>query len=70
MKGLYSAAIPVLRECVSKSPQQAVYHFHLGMALLASGEKSLGEEQVLAALKLGLTGDDAQQARMAIAQPD
>jgi tetratricopeptide (TPR) repeat protein len=69
-KGLYSAAIPLLQECVSKSPSHAVYHYHLGMALLADGDKAKGRERLQAALKLGLSGDDAQQARKALAHPN
>jgi hypothetical protein len=38
------------------------------MALLSKGEKAKGREQLEAALKSGLSGDDAQQARKALAQ--
>jgi len=67
-KGLYGTAIPLLQECVGKSPNHAAYHYHLGMALLGNGDKSHGREQLEAALKTGLSGDDAQQARQALAQ--
>jgi tetratricopeptide (TPR) repeat protein len=67
-KGIYGAAIPLLQECVGKSPAHTVYHYHLGMALLANGEKAQGREQLQAALKSGLSGDDAQQAQKALAQ--
>jgi thiamine monophosphate synthase len=69
-RGLSSTAIPLLQECVAKSPGHTAYHYHLGMAFLADGEKAEGREQLEAALKMGLSGDDAQQARKALAQPN
>ena len=69
-KGLYSAAIPLFQECAGKSPSHAVYHYHLGMALLANGDKAKGRDRLQAALKLGLTGDAAEQARKALALPN
>jgi tetratricopeptide (TPR) repeat protein len=69
-KGLYSAAILLLQECVAKAPAHTAYHYHLGMAFLADGEKAKGREELEAALKAGLSGDDAQQARKALAQPN
>ena len=67
-KGMYGAAIPLLQECVNKSPAHTVYHYHLGMALLAQGDKVKSREQLEAALKSGLSGADAQQAQKALAQ--
>ena len=67
-KGNYSGAVPLLQECVEKAPKQASYRYHLGMALLAGGEKDKAKEQLEAALRLKLTGNDAQQARQALAQ--
>jgi len=69
-QGLYSAALPLLRECVGKSPNHAVFRYHLGMTFLASGDKAEGRKQLAAALKSGLAGDDAEQAQKALAQPD
>ena len=67
-RGDYAGAIPLLEECVRKSPDSAEFHYHLGMALLATGEKAKGKEQIDAALRMKLANDDAQQARQAIAQ--
>ncbi len=66
--GSYASAIPLLQECVQKAPGFPVYRYHLGMALLASGEKSKGREQLPAALRLKLRGEDAEQARQALAK--
>jgi Tfp pilus assembly protein PilF len=67
-RGDYASAIPVLRECVQKSPDSAEYHYHLGMTLLASGQTSKGKEELTAALRLKLDSANASQARAALAQ--
>ena len=64
--GNYSGAIPLLRDCVKKAPDSGEYHFHLGMSLLASGEKARGESELHAALALKLDSATAQQARQAL----
>ena len=38
-RGNYSGAIPLLEDCVKRVPNFAQYHYHLGMALLAGGQK-------------------------------
>src|SRR6202043_2418026 len=50
-KGNYSGAIPLLQECVQKSPDSAQFHFHLGLALVGGGQKELGKGQLNAALQ-------------------
>ena len=67
-KGSYASAIPLLQECVQKAPQSPVYRYHLGMALLASGDQNKGREQLQVALRLKLEGGDAEQARQALAK--
>jgi tetratricopeptide (TPR) repeat protein len=69
-KGNYSGAVPLLQECVEKAPDRASYRYHLGMVLLADGEKQRARQQLEAALRLKLAGNDAQQARQALAQAD
>jgi tetratricopeptide (TPR) repeat protein len=65
-KGLYSAAIPLMQECVVKVPSSPTYRYHLGMALLASGRKQEGKTQLEAALRMKLTAGDDQAARAAL----
>ena len=67
-KGLYSSAIPLLQECVTKVPQSATYHYHLGMALLATGDRAKSRDQLEAALRLKLAGADAENARKALSR--
>jgi tetratricopeptide (TPR) repeat protein len=66
-KGLHAAAIPVMQECVAKVPSSAVYRYHLGMALLASGKKREAKTQLEIARQLKLGGNDDQAARAALA---
>jgi tetratricopeptide (TPR) repeat protein len=62
-KGLYGSAVPLLQECVDKAPKSAIYRYHLGMALLGAGQKDKAREQLQAALRLNLSGEDATVAR-------
>ena len=65
-RGNYDGAIPLLRECVQKSPDSANFRFHLGMTLLAAGQKARGREQLEAALRMNLDAPDAHEARQAL----
>jgi len=67
-KGDYSGAIPLLQDCVKKNPNSAQYRYHLGMTLLASGQKNKGKVELEAALHMKLDSADAQQARQALGQ--
>jgi tetratricopeptide (TPR) repeat protein len=69
-KSNYALAIPLLEECVEKAPQEATFRYHLGMTLLASGEKGGGRQQLEAALHLRLAGEESQEARQALARLD
>ncbi len=68
-KGNYSGAIPLLEEAVKKAPTSAEYRFHLGMTLVAAGQKDKGKGLLQAALQMKqLKANDAEQARQALAQ--
>jgi tetratricopeptide (TPR) repeat protein len=62
-KGIYSGAIRLLSDCVEKAPSSANFHYHLGMAFAAAGEKAKGKDQLKEALKMNLSQTDEQQAR-------
>jgi Tfp pilus assembly protein PilF len=66
-KGLHSAALPIMKECVAKVPSSPIYRYHLGMALLGSGRKQEAKTQLEAALRMKLTGADDRAARAALA---
>jgi cellulose synthase operon protein C len=65
-KGSYATALPLLQQCVQKSPESAQFHYHLGMTLLADGQKSKGKDQLQTALHMKLDGFEAEDARRAI----
>lgn len=65
-KGSYSSSIPLFQESVQGSPNVPAYHFHLGMALIATGESAKARDQLQAALRLKLAGEEAEQARQAL----
>lgn len=68
-KGNYAGAVPLLKECVQKSPESAVYHYHLGLTLMATGQKAQAKEQLKTALEMKLENADAQQAqKMVVAE--
>lgn len=77
-KGLYTAAAEQLQQAVSmdeasarinKSSPSATYHFHLGMALKAKGDKAGSRRELEASLRLSDKSPfkDADEARKALA---
>jgi Flp pilus assembly protein TadD len=67
-RGNYAGAMPLLREAIQKAPDSAEFHYHLGMTLVASGQKAMGKKELEAALHLKLDSANEQQARQALAQ--
>jgi tetratricopeptide (TPR) repeat protein len=67
-RGEYAQALPLLQDCVKKVPDSAQFHYHLGMVLVADGQKSEGRAQLQAALQMKLDSQDAEQARKALSQ--
>jgi tetratricopeptide (TPR) repeat protein len=66
-KGNYAGAIPLLRDCTKKTPESAQFRYHLGLALLASGEKQPGKAQLEAALQMNkLSAPDKARAEQAL----
>ena len=66
-KGNYAGAMPLLQECVQKAPDSSQFRYHLGLALIASGQKAKGREQLESALRLKLDNTDAQEAHQVLA---
>ncbi|HLJ16263.1 MAG TPA: tetratricopeptide repeat protein [Bryobacteraceae bacterium] len=65
-KGVYTSSVELLKECVQKSPESSLFRYHLGMALLASGDKVHARSELRAAVALGAQGPDGQQALRAL----
>jgi uncharacterized protein HemY len=53
---------------VKKVPDSAQFHYHLGMVLVADGQKTEGKKELQAALQMKLDSADAEQARKALSQ--
>jgi tetratricopeptide (TPR) repeat protein len=70
-KGNYSDALPLFQDCVKKTPDSAEFRYHLGLTLLASGQKEPGKAQLQAALQLNkLKGEDMEHAKQALGEPN
>ena len=68
-KGDYAGAVPILRDCIKESPSDAQFHYHLGMVLVADGQRSEGKHELQTALQMNnLDAQDAQQARKTLSQ--
>ena len=60
-KGNYSLSVPLFQQCVDSSPENGLYHYHLGLALLATGQTTQAKEQLQAALRLNLRANEQQE---------
>ncbi len=70
-RGNYTGAIPLLEDAVKRAPDSSQYHYHLGLALLAAGQKERGKTQLQAALQINnLRPAEKEQAQQALAQHD
>jgi tetratricopeptide (TPR) repeat protein len=70
-KGNYSGAVPLLQDCVKKSPDSAQFRYHLGLALIAAGQNKPGKAQLEAALQMNkLRAAEKEQAQQALGQPN
>jgi Flp pilus assembly protein TadD len=67
-KGWHQRAIPLFEECVKRAPNSAMYQYHLGMALLAAGQKQRSRGYLQAAVQMKLDPEDLSHAREALAK--
>ena len=67
-KGVPSLAVPILRENVDKSPKNAVYQSHLGLAYAKSGNKEEARRALEQALLLDPKFDGAADAQRMLAE--
>lgn len=63
-QGRLDQALPLLRRATAMSPDSPTEHYHLGAALIASGERREGCQELKRALKLSLTFAEAAQTRI------
>ncbi len=57
-KNLSDSAIPIFRELVSKHEDNAIFHYHLGMALFQKGDKNAAKRSLEMALKNNPSASD------------
>ena len=69
-KGLYSSAAQLLGEVTRLSPQNATYHYHLGMALWKAGNPTEARASLQRALQLQLAANPAREARNTLTELD
>jgi tetratricopeptide (TPR) repeat protein len=67
-KGWHDRAIPLFEECVKRAPQSATYRYHLGLALLAAGQKEKSRGYLQAAVQMKLAPEDLTRAQEALAK--
>jgi Tfp pilus assembly protein PilF len=66
-KGLPSLAIPPLRVSIAKAPDNPSFHYHLGLAYQATGDKAAAKQSLERALRLKPDFDGAADAKKALA---
>ena len=62
-QGEAAQAVPYLRQAVVGAPQSPGHHYHLGTALLMTGSRKQGRQELEAALHLASDFDGASRAR-------
>jgi tetratricopeptide (TPR) repeat protein len=67
-KGNFSGAVPLLQECVKKSPESALYHYHLAVAFMGRGDKTRAKAELDSAIRLKLGGAEGDEAKQMLAQ--
>jgi tetratricopeptide (TPR) repeat protein len=65
-KGLYPSAVELLETAVAENPKNPAYQYHLGMAYLTAGRQEQGRRTLQAALRGGLTSEEAKAAKEAL----
>jgi Flp pilus assembly protein TadD len=66
VKGLYDSAIAELTDSLKKNPDNAVVHFHLGLAYYKNEDKDRARTELKTALDLDQEFERADEARQAL----
>jgi tetratricopeptide (TPR) repeat protein len=62
-KQSYDSAIRLLKDCVDKKPESALYRYHLGVAYYKAGQKSQAEQSLQAALRIQPNFSESNDAK-------
>jgi Flp pilus assembly protein TadD len=65
-KGNYGLAIPLLEDALHKAPQNANFHYHLGLVFQQSGDKAKAKAQFEKVLELDPKYNKANRIRQAL----
>ena len=65
-KNIYSRAVTHLQEAIEELPNNAVVHYHLGMAFSKSGDKAMAKKELKRALQLNPKFSGAEEAKTAL----
>jgi Flp pilus assembly protein TadD len=66
-KGNFRVSVSLAEDAVKKSPDNADFRYHLGMALSGAGDRDRARTELQKALQLNLKGADAQEAQKTLA---
>jgi len=69
-KGLYRTALPLVSDAATRFPSEGLFQYHLGMALLKSGQSTQADRALRKALGLQLASADAKEARRALGEKE
>jgi tetratricopeptide (TPR) repeat protein len=67
-RGAIKTAIDLLKGCVDKEPQNAVFQFHLGMSYFKNGQRTEARTALMQALKLNPNFPGADEAKSTLAK--
>lgn len=67
-KGVYASAIDLLKEALEQNPQNAVYHFHIGMAYSKSNDAAKARQHLSRSLELAANSPYAAEIRQTLEQ--
>jgi Tfp pilus assembly protein PilF len=65
--GIYESAINLLQEAIKKAPQNATYHYHLGVVYQKSEKVALAKSSFQRALQLDPKSKRADEIHQALA---
>jgi len=67
-KGAYANAIDLFKEAVQKKPNDAVFHYHLGMAYEKADQPAAAREHLRQVLKISPNFTDASEVKKALSE--
>ena len=67
-KGVYATAIDLLKEALSKQPDNATYHYHIGLAYQKANDRAHAKEHLERVLKLSPNYARVEEIRNALAE--